>query len=59
MKCIDWSERHYHLGGALGNAILERLLELNWIKRHPKSRAIIVTQNGVKEIKNIFPSMNI
>lgn len=59
LKCIDWSERHYHLGGALGNAILERLLELNWIKRHPKSRAIIVTQNGVKEIKNIFPSMNI
>lgn len=59
LKCIDWSERHFHLGGALGNAILERMLELNWIKRHPTSRAIIVTETGGKELKDTFPSMNI
>jgi len=58
LKCIDWSERHYHLGGALGNAILERMLELNWIKRHPKSRAIIVTETGGKELPDFFPSVH-
>ncbi|MGV3466445.1 MAG: ArsR/SmtB family transcription factor [Heyndrickxia sp.] len=59
LKCIDWSERHYHLGGALGNAILERMLESNWIMRHPKSRAIIVTETGRRELQSVFPSMNI
>ncbi|PKR86884.1 ArsR/SmtB family transcription factor [Heyndrickxia camelliae] len=58
LKCIDWSERHYHLGGALGNAILERMLELNWIKRHPTSRAIIITEIGSRELEVVFPSIN-
>ncbi|MBS4172339.1 helix-turn-helix transcriptional regulator [Bacillus sp. FJAT-49736] len=59
LKCIDWSERHYHLGGALGNAILNRMLELKWIERHPKTRAIKVTDNGAKEMKKLIPSVNL
>lgn len=32
-RCIDWSERVPHLGGALGDALAARLFELEWIRR--------------------------
>ncbi|QUL53758.1 winged helix-turn-helix transcriptional regulator [Paenibacillus tritici] len=53
-KCLDWSERRPHLAGALGNALLERLLELNWIQRLPKTRAIIITSEGKIGFKEVF-----
>lgn len=53
-KCLDWSERRYHLAGALGNALLERLLELNWVQRIPKTRALKITSDGKKGLKEIF-----
>ncbi|WP_175616044.1 ArsR family transcriptional regulator [Piscibacillus halophilus] len=53
-KCLDWSERRHHIGGALGNAIFERLLEFGWIKRLPKTRAISVTTLGEKKIPEVF-----
>ncbi|MGY3313940.1 DNA-binding transcriptional ArsR family regulator [Peribacillus simplex] len=54
-KCLDWSERRHHLAGALGNALLERLLELNWVQRLPKTRAIKITSDGKKGLKETFP----
>ncbi|QED46143.1 ArsR/SmtB family transcription factor [Cytobacillus dafuensis] len=53
-KCLDWSERRHHLAGALGNALLERLLELNWIQRLPATRAIKITNAGKKGFKEKF-----
>lgn len=53
-KCLDWSERRHHLGGALGKALLERLLELNWVQRAPKTRAIKITNEGKNGLKEIF-----
>ncbi|MGG0120465.1 ArsR/SmtB family transcription factor [Bacillus paranthracis] len=53
-KCLDWSERRHHLAGALGNALLERLLELNWVQRLPKTRAIKITADGEKGLKETF-----
>ncbi|WP_223070167.1 ArsR/SmtB family transcription factor [Paenibacillus caui] len=53
-KCLDWSERTHHLAGALGNALLEKLLELNWIERLPKTRAIKITAEGQRGFKEIF-----
>ncbi|MFD3448945.1 ArsR/SmtB family transcription factor [Microbacteriaceae bacterium 4G12] len=53
-KCLDWSERRHHLAGALGNALLERLLELNWVQRLPKTRAIKITNDGQKGFKETF-----
>jgi DNA-binding transcriptional ArsR family regulator len=44
-KCLDWSERRYHLAGSLGNAVLVRLLDLGWIEKLP-DRAIKVTKTG-------------
>lgn len=43
---IDWSERKHHIAGALGAAIAQRLLALEWIKRVPASRAIHLTEIG-------------
>jgi len=44
--CLDWSERRYHVAGALGAALAGRLLELGWIERLPGSRAVRVTSAG-------------
>ncbi|RAT06461.1 transcriptional regulator [Bacillus cereus] len=52
--CLDSTEREHHLAGSLGNVLLEKLLQLNWIQRVPKSRAIKVTPNGKKKLKQIF-----
>ncbi|WP_067839388.1 ArsR/SmtB family transcription factor [Amphibacillus sediminis] len=44
-KCLDWSERRYHLAGSLGHAVMIRLLDLGWIDKLP-DRAIKVTKKG-------------
>src|SRR5262249_34864910 len=44
--CLDWSERRHHLAGALGVALTQRLLELQWLVRGRQSRAVRVTQDG-------------
>jgi DNA-binding transcriptional ArsR family regulator len=53
-KCLDWSERRHHISGALGNALLEKFLELNWIRRLPDTRAIKVTDVGKKKLEAVF-----
>lgn len=40
------SERRLHLTGALGAALADRVLELGWIERRPKGRAVTVTPEG-------------
>jgi DNA-binding transcriptional ArsR family regulator len=44
--CLDWSERRAHLGGALGSALLKRMLEQRWVQRHLDSRALSVSPKG-------------
>lgn len=53
-RCLDWSERRHHLAGALGNALLEKMLELNWVKRSTETRALYITNEGKKGLKEIF-----
>jgi DNA-binding transcriptional ArsR family regulator len=50
-RCLDWTERHHHLAGPLGAALLQRLVKLGWILRSPGSRAISVTPVGVEGLK--------
>lgn len=45
-RCLDWSERRPHLAGALGAALLARLLELDWVERLDGERALRVTPAG-------------
>jgi DNA-binding transcriptional ArsR family regulator len=46
LACLDWSERYYHLAGALGAALRERLLQLGWIEQRFSSRAVQLTESG-------------
>ncbi|PFE01066.1 transcriptional regulator [Bacillus cereus] len=52
--CLDWTERQHHIAGALGKAILERMLEQNWVTKAPKTRAIHVTHLGEQQILRTF-----
>lgn len=51
--CPDWSERKPHLGGALGAALLQALLERGWIETTAASRALRVTPRGHREIEKV------
>jgi DNA-binding transcriptional ArsR family regulator len=45
-KCLDWTERHYHIGGAVGAALLTRLFEMKWVARMSNTRAVRLTHAG-------------
>jgi DNA-binding transcriptional ArsR family regulator len=44
--CLDWNERRSHLGGALGAALRDRLLEAGWIELDEEPRVVNVTTTG-------------
>ncbi len=52
--CLDWSERRYHIKGLVGARILERLLELGWLKCVSGSRALQLTSSGRAGLTEIF-----
>lgn len=52
--CLDWSERRYHLAGALGAVLVTRLLELRWVERMPASRALKITNEGRRVLRREF-----
>jgi len=52
--CLDWSERRDHLGGALGAALAQRLLDLNWIERNRHSRVVNITVAGHAQLAQQF-----
>lgn len=52
--CVDWSEQRHHLGGALGAAMLDRMLALDWLRRAPAHRALTVTERGRLGLERVF-----
>jgi DNA-binding transcriptional ArsR family regulator len=52
--CVDWSEQRHHLAGALGAALTSRMLELGWIRRADKGRAVLVTDRGCLGLEQTF-----
>jgi DNA-binding transcriptional ArsR family regulator len=52
--CLDWSERRYHLKGLVGARILDRLVELGWLKSVSGSRALQLTPSGGAGLSEIF-----
>ncbi len=53
-RCLDWSERRPHLGGALGAAFLSRAQELGWLERRRGSRAVTLSRAGRRGLKRAF-----
>jgi DNA-binding transcriptional ArsR family regulator len=52
--CLDWTERRHHLAGALGAALLEKMLEAHWLRRTVLSRAVLLTASGRKALEAHF-----
>jgi DNA-binding transcriptional ArsR family regulator len=52
--CVDWSEQRHHLAGGLGAGIQQRMLDLRWIVREPRGRALRVTPAGADGLRATF-----
>ena len=49
--CMDWSERRNHLAGALGAALLQRMIDRGWAKRDRGSRLVIFRPSGERALQ--------
>jgi DNA-binding transcriptional ArsR family regulator len=52
--CLDWSERRTHLAGRVGASIARVAFERQWIRRLENSRAVEVTERGIRELRDRF-----
>lgn len=52
-RCLDWSERKDHLGGALGAALADQFVKARWIERQKHSRVVRVTSLGREGFKGL------
>jgi DNA-binding transcriptional ArsR family regulator len=52
--CVDWSEQAHHLSGTVGRALTKRLLDLGWLERLPRSRAVRLTPAGEHGLRERF-----
>ncbi|MHC1548940.1 ArsR/SmtB family transcription factor [Phyllobacterium sp. K27] len=52
--CLDWSERRPHLAGAIGAALCTHCFDHGWIKRIEGTRAVSVTPNGQRQLRETF-----
>jgi DNA-binding transcriptional ArsR family regulator len=52
--CVDLTQRRAHLGGALGDALLELYVARGWIQRHRRSRVVSITPKGHENFKWVF-----
>jgi DNA-binding transcriptional ArsR family regulator len=52
--CMDWSERKFHTGGALGAALLKLALSRSWLRSDMDSRAVTITPSGHHAFQVVF-----
>lgn len=52
-RCLDWSERQDHLGGALGAALADHMKAAHWIERQKHSRVVRVTALGREQLNRL------
>lgn len=52
--CLDWSERRPHLAGAIGAALCSHCFANGWIRRVEGTRAVSVTPDGQRQLRETF-----
>jgi DNA-binding transcriptional ArsR family regulator len=52
--CVDLTQRRPHLGGALGDALLDLYVARGWIHRHRRSRVVSITPRGHENFSRVF-----
>jgi len=50
LQCLDFTERRHHIAGALGAALLTRMVELDWITKLHVPRSVRLTTKGRAEL---------
>ncbi len=53
-NCLDFSERKYHLGGALGVALLKAMIDKEWFIKNEPSRILYPTKQGKYNLKRLL-----
>ncbi len=53
-KCLDWTERHHHVGGAVGAALLFQLMARKWLAPIRGTRAVRLTHEGERAFERVF-----
>lgn len=53
-QCLDWSERKHHIAGALGDVLLEMMLQKDWFRKHKNSRELTLTSKGKQQLKELL-----
>lgn len=56
--CLDWSERRYHIGGRLGAALLDFMVQEGWVVRARSGRALTFTSRGREAFETVFARPN-
>lgn len=52
--CVDLTQRRLHLGGALGDALLDAYVAHGWVQRHRRSRVVSITPSGNEAFRRTF-----
>ena len=52
--CRDWTERRFHLGGALGAAVYQGFTEAGWVAHGPERRQLQVTATGRSALQQLL-----
>ena len=52
--CVDWTEQAHHLSGVVGRALTSRVFELRWLERVPRTRAVRLTGDGERGLREHF-----
>lgn len=52
--CVDLTQRRAHLGGSLGDALLDVYVARGWIRRQRRSRVVSVTPAGHESFDRLF-----
>ncbi|MEM7209684.1 MAG: winged helix-turn-helix domain-containing protein [Pseudomonadota bacterium] len=52
--CVDWSERRFHIAGALGHALLAFVFEQGWAEKERDSRIVTFSSHGLKTMSDVF-----
>lgn len=51
--CIDWTERRLHVGGPLGVALTDAMLDAGWLRRASRSRALLPSADGLRRFTQL------
>ncbi len=52
--CVDLTQRRPHLGGALGDALLDLYVARGWVQRQRRSRVVSITPKGHENFIRVF-----